>query len=63
VLPITGGEITVVTPEPIDSLGHIDFSPDGRELLLDSMIDLQPAISIIDVQTHVMRTLPIGVPA
>ena len=69
VMPADGGAIRAITPEPLDDVGYVDFSPDGRSLIIDKPVllesspgvnELRRTVVIIDIATGGQRVLDLG---
>ena len=69
VMPASGGAIRVITPEPLVESGYVDFSPDGRSIILDTLASLEVSpgvverrrtVVIIDVASGAQRVLDLG---
>lgn len=66
VLPVDGGEIRVITPEPLSGVDWLEWSADSESLILVSDVRgpsgaLQRAVSIMDVEAGTMSTVDLDV--
>jgi len=58
-----GSDVRVITPEPFIGISGGDWSGDGRNLLIASVVNFRPSISIVDVADGSVRTLDVGMSA